>query len=56
MVVSIPARKVTTESIYVDRMGKHAIEAVREIRGQVALLIDGIWNYFHAAARINVIS
>lgn len=55
MVVSIPARQVTVESIYVDGKGKHIVEAAREIRGQVALLIDGFWNYFTPNCQINVI-
>lgn len=55
MVVSVPVTSVTAESIFVDSKGKHVIESVRNVRGQIALLIDGFWNYFHTAAKVNVI-
>lgn len=54
MVVTVTASKVTENSIFVDRQGKHRVEKVREVRGQVALFIDGFWNYFRPVDMVNI--
>jgi hypothetical protein len=54
MVRTIPASQVTDSMIFVDFAGRHMIAAVREVRGQVAAQIDGIWTYFNQSDMVNI--
>lgn len=55
MVVTIPATQVEAGAVYVDDKGKHMVEAVKAVRGQIALMIDGLWVYRTTHGMVNVL-